>query len=179
MLEAYLPGAEGYCSAFDLSPKQLKAQEDMIDAIICCVCAIRALDGGARPLVGDASSAIWVPLADPVIQARTLLPSSPYSHRAELHRESKDLAVLRRVASEAGLLLPPQLLDPNPFSRRRLDLCRAVAGGARFPHLPEYAAGTGVPCKPSPAKEVERQAMFAAFRAWRAIEDARGGIAGR
>lgn len=68
--------------------------------------------------------------------------------------ESKDLAVLRRVASEAGLLLPPQLLDPNPFSRRRLDLCRAVAGGARFPHLPEYAAGTGVPCKPSPAKEV-------------------------
>lgn len=68
--------------------------------------------------------------------------------------EAKDIAVLRRVASEAGLLLPPQLLDLNPYSRQRLDLCRMVAGTARFPHLPEYAAATGVPCKPSPAKLV-------------------------
>lgn len=68
--------------------------------------------------------------------------------------EAKDFAVLRRIASEAGLLLPPQLLDPHPHSRARLDLCRAVAGSARFPHLPEYATATGVPCKPSPSKEV-------------------------
>jgi hypothetical protein len=68
--------------------------------------------------------------------------------------ESKDFAVLRRVASEAGLLLPPQLLDPHPHSRLRLDLCRAVSGSARFPHLPEYASASGVPCKPSPSKEV-------------------------
>jgi predicted RNase H-like nuclease len=87
VLEPYLQGAEGFCTTFDLSPKQLKAQEDMIDAIICCVCAIRALDGGARPLAGDDKSAIWIPTADPAIQSRSLLPSSPYSERAEMRRE--------------------------------------------------------------------------------------------
>lgn len=87
VLEPYLRGAEAYCSAFELSPKQLKAQEDMIDAIICCICAIRALDGGAKPLLGDGRSAIWVPMADPVIQSRTLLPSSPYSARAQMRME--------------------------------------------------------------------------------------------
>jgi hypothetical protein len=45
------------------------------------------LEGGAKPLAGDDLSAIWVPLADPVIQSRTLLPSSTYSDRAELRRE--------------------------------------------------------------------------------------------
>jgi predicted RNase H-like nuclease len=87
VLEPYLRGAEAYCSAFGLSPKQLKAQEDMIDAIICCISAIRALEGGAQPLLGDANSAIWVPTADPVIQSRSLLPKSPYSARAEMRRE--------------------------------------------------------------------------------------------
>jgi predicted RNase H-like nuclease len=87
VLEPYLRGAEAYCSAFDLNPKQLKAQEDMIDAIICCICAVRALDGAAQPLAGDTKSAIWVPRADPVIQSRTLLPKSPYSARAEMRRE--------------------------------------------------------------------------------------------
>lgn len=87
VLEPYLQGAEAYCRTADLSPRQLKAQEDMIDAIICCISAIRALDGGARPLAGDHLSAIWVPLADPDIQARTLLPKSPFSARAEMRRE--------------------------------------------------------------------------------------------
>jgi predicted RNase H-like nuclease len=87
VLEPYLQGAEAYCTAFGLRPNQLKAQEDMIDAIICCVCAIRALDGGARPLAGDDKSAIWIPTADPAIQSRSLLPSSPYSERAEMRRE--------------------------------------------------------------------------------------------
>lgn len=87
VLKAYLPGAEGFCTDSDLSPRQLKAQEDMIDAIICCICAIRALDGAAQPLAGDTNSAIWVPRADPVIQSRTLLPKSPYSARAEMRRE--------------------------------------------------------------------------------------------
>jgi hypothetical protein len=59
----------------------------MIDAIICCICAIRALDGAATPLSGDDKSAIWVPLADPDVQARTVLPNSPYSARAEVRRE--------------------------------------------------------------------------------------------
>ncbi|KPF63257.1 hypothetical protein [Porphyrobacter sp. AAP60] len=68
--------------------------------------------------------------------------------------EGKDLPVLRRVASEHGLLLPPQLLDLSPYARARLDLCRAVAGRAAFPHLPEYAAAVGIPCKPSPSKHI-------------------------
>jgi hypothetical protein len=68
--------------------------------------------------------------------------------------EGKDLPVLRRVASEHGLLLPPQLLDLSPYARARLDLCRAVAGRAAFPHLPEYAAAVGIPCKPSPSKQI-------------------------
>jgi predicted RNase H-like nuclease len=87
VLEPYLQGARAFCTAFGLSPNQLKAQEDMIDAIICCVCAIRALDGGARPLAGDDKSAIWVPSADPGIQSQTVLPKDPYSARAELRRE--------------------------------------------------------------------------------------------
>jgi predicted RNase H-like nuclease len=87
VLDPYLKGAEAYCSAFELRSKQLKAQEDMIDAIICCISAIRALDGAARALSGDNQSAIWVPNADPVIQSRTPLPKSPYSARAELRRE--------------------------------------------------------------------------------------------
>lgn len=68
--------------------------------------------------------------------------------------EGKDLAVLRRVASEYGVLLPPQLLDLSPYARERLDLCRAVAGRAAFPHLPEYAGAVGIPSKPTPAKEI-------------------------
>jgi hypothetical protein len=68
--------------------------------------------------------------------------------------EGKDLAVLRRVASEYGLLLPPQLLDLSPYARQRVDLCRAVAGRAAFPHLPEYAGAVGIPCKPTPSKEI-------------------------
>lgn len=87
VLEPYLRDAGAYCSAFELSPQQLKAQEDMIDAIICCICAIRALDGGAKTLHGGDLSAIWVPLADPFIQSRTLLPSSPYSARAQMRME--------------------------------------------------------------------------------------------
>jgi len=87
VLEPYLQGAGACCSTSEFTPKQLKSQEDMIDAIICCICGIRALEGGAKPLAGDDLSAIWVPMADPVIQSRTLLPSSPYSDRAELRRE--------------------------------------------------------------------------------------------
>lgn len=82
--------------------------------------------------------------------------------------EGKDLPVLRRVASEYGLLLPPQLVDLSPYTRTRLDLCRAVAGRAAFPHLPEYAAAVGIPCKPSPAKEVGR---LVECQAWDKVRD--------
>lgn len=68
--------------------------------------------------------------------------------------ERKDLPVLRRVAARHDLLLPPQLRDPNIYCRERLDMCRAVSARASFPHLPEFAAATGVPCKPTPSKSV-------------------------
>ncbi|WP_422356987.1 hypothetical protein [Qipengyuania flava] len=68
--------------------------------------------------------------------------------------ETKDLAVLRRCANEFGLLLPPQLIDGSPHARERVDLCRAVTVQAKSPHLPEYAAATSIPAKPSPSKKI-------------------------
>ncbi|MXO49635.1 hypothetical protein GRI69_15395 [Erythrobacter vulgaris] len=68
--------------------------------------------------------------------------------------EVKDLAVLRRSAGEFGLVLPPQLLDGSPHARERIDLCRAVTVQAKSPHLPEYAAATSIPAKPSPSREI-------------------------
>ena len=68
--------------------------------------------------------------------------------------EVKDLAVLRRCAGEFGLVLPPQLLDGSPHARERIDLCRAVTVQAKSPHLPEYAAATSIPAKPSPSKQI-------------------------
>ena len=63
--------------------KDMKAREDMLDAAVCCVVAIRALDGQAIAY-GDDNAAIWVPEPDPLVMARTLLPSSPESSRAEM-----------------------------------------------------------------------------------------------
>jgi predicted RNase H-like nuclease len=86
VLEPYLQGISDWLrNRPGGSMKELKATEDMLDAIVCCVCAIRALNGAVEPF-GDSQSAIWVPKPDPVIQERTLLPSSPYSPRAEMRQ---------------------------------------------------------------------------------------------
>ena len=68
--------------------------------------------------------------------------------------EFKDLAVLRKCAGEFGVLLPEQLRDLNPYAYARLDLCQAVTGKAKPVHLPEYAIGMHIPCKPSPSKDI-------------------------
>ncbi|WP_422358192.1 hypothetical protein [Qipengyuania flava] len=68
--------------------------------------------------------------------------------------EVKDLAVLRRSAGEFALVLPRQLTDGSPRARERIDLCRAVTVQARSPHLPEYAAATAIPAKPSPSRTI-------------------------
>ena len=68
--------------------------------------------------------------------------------------EVKDLAVLRRSAGEFALVLPRQLTDGSPHARERIDLCRAVTVQARSPHLPEYAAATAIPAKPSPSRTI-------------------------
>lgn len=82
--------------------------------------------------------------------------------------EFKDHAVLRRCAAEHVMLLPHQLRDLNPYSAKRLDLCKAVAGCAGTVHLPEYAAASGIPCKPSPSKSVGK---LVEHGAWLAVRD--------
>lgn len=68
--------------------------------------------------------------------------------------EVKDLAVLRRSAGEFALILPRQLIDGSPHAKERIDLCRAVTVQAKSPHLPEYAAATSIPAKPSPSRTI-------------------------
>lgn len=68
--------------------------------------------------------------------------------------ETRDLAVLRRMAEENGLLLPPHIADLSPLSSSRIDLCSATAVRAETVHLPEYAAACAIPSKPTPSKDV-------------------------
>jgi predicted RNase H-like nuclease len=88
VLEPYLAGAENALRGASVdSLKNMKAAEDMLDAIVCCVSAIRCLEGEALAYSADEFSAIWVPNADVAIQSRTLLPSSQYSARSEIRVE--------------------------------------------------------------------------------------------
>ncbi|MBH9538181.1 hypothetical protein [Novosphingopyxis sp. YJ-S2-01] len=68
--------------------------------------------------------------------------------------EARDLAVLRYQASRHGLSLPVHLLDTSPYARERIDLCRSTAVQADAVHLDEYAAGCGIPSKPSPPEAI-------------------------
>jgi len=87
VLEHYVSGVKAYWRGRQgAKTKDYKAHEDVLDAIVCCVCAIRALEGEAD-IYGDDDAAIWVPRADPVVTARALLPSSPSSSRAEMRLE--------------------------------------------------------------------------------------------
>ena len=68
--------------------------------------------------------------------------------------EYKDLAALRRLAMERGLVLPMQVADPSPYSRCRIDLSDAVSVKADSVHLPEYAHACSIPSKPSPSHSI-------------------------
>ncbi|RDC61355.1 hypothetical protein HME9302_02577 [Alteripontixanthobacter maritimus] len=68
--------------------------------------------------------------------------------------ETRDLAVLRRMAEENDLLLPPQIAELSPLACTRIDLCDATAVRAERVHLAEYAAACSIPAKPSPSKSV-------------------------
>ncbi|MBX7489533.1 3'-5' exonuclease [Qipengyuania sp. GH25] len=72
--------------------------------------------------------------------------------------EVRDLAVLRYQACRFGLLMPLQLRGTSPHSRERTDLCRSVAVQADPVHLDEYAAGAGIPAKPSPPRTIGKMA---------------------
>ncbi len=89
-----------------------------------------------------------------VSQFLEALRQAPHAQLITWGGEVKDLAVLRRCAGEFGLVLPPQLIDGSPHARERIDLCRAVTVQAKSPHLPEYAAATSIPAKPSPSKQI-------------------------
>ena len=102
VLEAYVKGTDERLMASSIlgtRPKNLKAREDMIDAVICCVVGIRALDGKAQPF-GNSDAAIWVPERDEAMLERILLPSSPYSRRAEMQAEVFADALARGEYSE-------------------------------------------------------------------------------
>lgn len=68
--------------------------------------------------------------------------------------EARDLAVLRYHACRLGLDLPAHLRDTSPHARERIDLCRSTTVQADPVHLDEYAAGCGIPAKPSPPEAI-------------------------
>ena len=68
--------------------------------------------------------------------------------------EARDLAVLRYQACRHGLNLPVHLRDTSPYARERIDLCRSTTVQADPVHLDEYAAGCGIPAKPSPPEAI-------------------------
>lgn len=68
--------------------------------------------------------------------------------------EAKDFLCLKRVAIERGMVLPPQLRDPAPFARTRLDLSSAVRSLGHYVHLPEFCEAIGVASKPLPSKDI-------------------------
>ena len=68
--------------------------------------------------------------------------------------EARDLAVLRYQACRYGLDLPVHLRDTSPHARERIDLCRSTTVQADPVHLDEYAAGCGIPAKPSPPEAI-------------------------
>ena len=68
--------------------------------------------------------------------------------------EARDLAVLRYQACRHGLDLPVHLRDTSPQARERIDLCRSTTVQADPVHLDEYAAGCGIPAKPSPPEAI-------------------------
>lgn len=72
--------------------------------------------------------------------------------------ETRDLAVLRHAACRHSLVLPIHLVDVSPNARERIDLCRHLCVQADSVHLDEYAAGSGIPAKPSPATEIGKLA---------------------
>ncbi len=82
--------------------------------------------------------------------------------------EVRDLAVLRFQACRLGLNLPLHLRDTSPYARERIDLCRSTTVQADPVHLDEYAAGAGIPAKPSPATAIGR---LAEQSKWDAVHD--------
>lgn len=68
--------------------------------------------------------------------------------------EAKDFLCLKRAAIERGMVLPPQLRDPAPFARTRLDLSSAVRSLGHYVHLPEFCEAIGVASKPMPSKDI-------------------------
>lgn len=82
--------------------------------------------------------------------------------------EVRDLAALRFQACRHEITLPLHLRDTSPYARERIDLCRATTVQADPVHLDEYAAGAGIPAKPSPPNAIGR---LAEEKKWDAVHD--------
>jgi hypothetical protein len=74
--------------------------------------------------------------------------------------ETKDWPVLRRIAAELGMPLPPQLMDMRIHAPTRLDLCNATSGQSKCVHLPEYCHASGIPSKPFQSQSVGPAALY-------------------
>lgn len=74
--------------------------------------------------------------------------------------EVKDIAIIRRAAAQYGILMPPQLVDGNPHTPTRIDLCSAVSNKSNKVHIGEYATAQGLPVKMvMPSKAVGQAAV--------------------
>ena len=65
------------------------------------------------------------------------------------------------------MVLAPQLRDPAPFARTRLDLSSAVRSLGHYVHLPEFCEAIGVASKPMPSKDIS---LAVRHGAWAHVE---------
>lgn len=89
-----------------------------------------------------------------------MLEQSPEAICVSWGGETKDWPVLRRIAAELGMPLPPQLMDMRIHAPTRLDLCNATSGQSKCVHLPEYCHASGIPSKPFQSQSVGPAAIY-------------------
>ena len=116
-----------------------------------------------RPVVTHAEAITDRPEADIIGAFFTMCATFQDARLVSWGGESKDFLCLKRAAIERGMILPPQLRDPAPFARMRLDLASAVRSLGHYVHLPEFCEAIGVASKPMPSKDISLAVRHAAW----------------
>lgn len=107
-----------------------------------------------RPVVTNAEAMTNRPEAEILSAFFTMCATFQDARIVSWGGEAKDFLCLKRAAIEIGMILPPQLRDPAPFARTRLDLASAVRSLGHYVHLPEFCEAIGVVSKPMPSKDI-------------------------
>lgn len=107
-----------------------------------------------RPVVTHAEAITNRTEADIVSAFFTMCATFQDARLVSWGGETKDFLCLKRAAIELGMILPPQLRDPAPFARTRLDLANAVRSLGPYVHLPEFCEAIGVASKPMQSKDI-------------------------